>query len=796
MLHGPAGAGKTTLTAVWARTCGLSVTWVDAHPGDDLTHLTGNTGNADTVEAGRGTPRLLVVDGAERLSPEVVTALGRYIDEHEAVRAVLTTRTHTTIQLLGLATDAELHVIGPADLRLDLDEIAEALPGRPSEEHARLLDVSDGLVVAIRAALDSVPTRLPDRFRRDLVRDLDDQPAELRQALLRLGVIGEMDRTSADALAISWRWIEQAERTGLGSLDQEWFTLSGFGRQVLDPLVASEVSEATRAHWIGVAVRSSLAQHRPVVALRLALAIGDHALASDVAISSCIELLEHHEEAYRLLSGMRVTTFTRFPALVVLFALLSNMSPATRSRALEIFGATALRLRIRPGAGCMRDRAIYRAFEASALRVTPLAERSLPLVRRALTDLDELPAADFRAAGRLGPTLYTHLGISAMYCGDTRLAARCFEDAHAKHIEAGYADACDPLSLRGGLCALLGEVTTARRLLAAAEEAPWPEGWRTSSPADFLELGHAVVALEDGDPEAAQRHLDAVGPFEELVEHWPVFAMVQAWHDASVGDPHGGLARMQAIAHRRRTSPTTTFARGIVDATEAELRLLSGNLTAARRLAVGAAKHTSYGAIVLARIQIAHRETAAALSTLGRVLAGRHLSPRLAVEAGRLVACACLGTGHQRDGDAAVAYLSELAISSGMRALMTPLTVTERDLLLDSAERLGREEIVQALMTAQIIGPLARPVEVAPLTERELIVLNALYDMSSTAQIAGKLHVSPNTVKTQLRSLYRKLGVSSREAALTRAAALGLPRTGPQVPGVRPPDLDDVSMTG
>ena len=35
--------------------------------------------------------------------------------------------------------------------------------------------------------------------------------------------------------------------------------------------------------------------------------------------------------------------------------------------------------------------------------------------------------------------------------------------------------------------------------------------------------------------------------------------------------------------------------------------------------------------------------------------------------------------------------------------------------------------------------------------------------------IARELYVSLNTVKTHIRSIYRKLGVSSREAALERA---------------------------
>jgi LuxR family maltose regulon positive regulatory protein len=44
----------------------------------------------------------------------------------------------------------------------------------------------------------------------------------------------------------------------------------------------------------------------------------------------------------------------------------------------------------------------------------------------------------------------------------------------------------------------------------------------------------------------------------------------------------------------------------------------------------------------------------------------------------------------------------------------------------------------------------------------------------SFREIAERLFVSRNTVKTQAISIYRKLGVSSRAEAIDRAAELGL----------------------
>ena len=60
------------------------------------------------------------------------------------------------------------------------------------------------------------------------------------------------------------------------------------------------------------------------------------------------------------------------------------------------------------------------------------------------------------------------------------------------------------------------------------------------------------------------------------------------------------------------------------------------------------------------------------------------------------------------------------------------------------------------------------------LTERERVVLQALVEGGSHTEIAQRLFVSPNTVKSQLRSLYRKLDVTRREEVLSAAYAQGL----------------------
>ncbi|MGH2921136.1 MAG: LuxR C-terminal-related transcriptional regulator, partial [Gaiellaceae bacterium] len=59
-------------------------------------------------------------------------------------------------------------------------------------------------------------------------------------------------------------------------------------------------------------------------------------------------------------------------------------------------------------------------------------------------------------------------------------------------------------------------------------------------------------------------------------------------------------------------------------------------------------------------------------------------------------------------------------------------------------------------------------------TDAELAVLRLLATDLSTREIGGELFLSPNTVRSHTRALYRKLGVNSRAEAVARASTLGL----------------------
>lgn len=113
---------------------------------------------------------------------------------------------------------------------------------------------------------------------------------------------------------------------------------------------------------------------------------------------------------------------------------------------------------------------------------------------------------------------------------------------------------------------------------------------------------------------------------------------------------------------------------------------------------------------------------------------------------------------------------------------------TDRATLFDTIRAAARgEALLQPEMLARVLGLPAAPAAAAPsptttaqparpgpdLSEREREVLFAVARGARSKEIAVQLHISERTVKAHLASIYNKLGVDSRAAAIAVAAQRG-----------------------
>lgn len=120
--------------------------------------------------------------------------------------------------------------------------------------------------------------------------------------------------------------------------------------------------------------------------------------------------------------------------------------------------------------------------------------------------------------------------------------------------------------------------------------------------------------------------------------------------------------------------------------------------------------------------------------------------------------------------DRALHAIARTGVRSPLRHIPAPvlLRISQRAL-----ERPQSDE-VRRVLDLVIQGTDEMVPGIEPLSERERLVLVYVERRLTVAQIAAEMFISPNTVKTHLRRLYRKLGVTTRDEAIRKARSLGL----------------------
>ncbi|MGP6170821.1 LuxR C-terminal-related transcriptional regulator [Microbacterium sp. A204] len=721
VLVGPVGTGKTMLLRQWA-TRHPNVAWAAPHSIPDPTGDVLMIDDADALtetdwarvgELRRSRRRLVIRAAAHSRSAVPTGERAEFIAE---------------LAFTDQETQAYLSMRGSP---LDARAVQLATRGLPSAVGAvaALKTVRDDIVQALLAELPPGPLSSPH--------------ATLAMPEVLTGEVVAGLGGPADFIA-------ECERAGLG----EWVADAGHPlflltapvraatRKVHPQQNAQTVREDAaqtllgQGAWYGALIEGAAAASLPVI---------DGALRG-----GGIPLLQAHGASIMiLLRSIHLWELRRWPIIAMAQALIYNARHEHRMRAVELMGIALIGARTAPPGSA--DRALLRVIESVLQRLLGIGDGGAKSARAAASILSELPADEYRAIEGLLGDLHTHCAISLMYAGHLDEAAAEFERALSNAGRPGI-----QLISLGGVAvvhALAGDLGSAQRWVDTALEHAWADDILNEYAGSLLRMAQAKIQIEHGELDRAEAALDSVWPIIDTIEHWPLLAHLRAQIDICRGEADAGLERFRAL-RRSRGSRTTRPQTRLLDLTDSSLALAAGDLASARKL-TARADDAAPVAIGAARALVFDGLHERALQMLGTIAAE---TPGARAQIAVLDAIVLRRLG--RPVEAAVAARRAGTIA-GTYGLTTPF-------LLTSVE--DRE-----LFDLDVPWPaLDARGSVPQLTAREHVILAELIETANVNKIAARLHVSANTVKSQRRSLYRKLGAASREEALAIALGHGL----------------------
>jgi LuxR family transcriptional regulator, maltose regulon positive regulatory protein len=726
----------------------------------------------------------------------------------DAVRVVLLSRSDPALSLHRLRVSSELTEIRQAALAFDRTEAVDLLAQHEvaleDAEVDLLLERTEGWAVGLRLAALSLEGRGGDQrgaavaaFAGDnravadyLVAEvLDRVPAELRRFLLLTSVVDRVDGALAEHLTGTTGGaaaLERLERDGvpLVPLDehQQWYRYHRLVQDVCrhrllveDPDLVPQLHVAA-AQWL-----AGTGEHEE--ALRHALVARDWTLVGRLSVTHAGPLVFGHagRTVRAVLSEIPddVASGDPWVAAARALALHDQGRPDRLTEQLELAEAMSGEL---PGPDALLVGLVLALLRASAAR--------------ARYDVD-LAAVESRRAGELAAALSIHvdqaravpalaayaahadtlLGKSLVWQGD-------FADAEVhlrRAVAAAPPERPDPvdsgilarayLSL---VLAMAGSTHEAGDLAEGALSLGRAAGWSDDVQSTAAWLALVLVRLQRSDRDGCSAALDAAALVlerrpDQLLDagRWLATArfLAEDGRDARSRDILADVRRILADL------PHNGFLSGWHQLVAAEVELAAGRPAEARKL-------IEEDPVV--------RGTPAARIVRGQALVDQGLSDEALAEVEplvdylegglrsvqALVICAQAHDLARRDAKALQCLIDALAQAVPDDYLRPVYRNRIKLLPLLRRYRLSGAPHFEVVATVLALDDNNghRPIE--NLTDRELAVLQLLPSMMSNEEIAAELFVSVNTVKVHLKSLYRKLGVSSRREAVLTGAGL------------------------
>jgi LuxR family transcriptional regulator, maltose regulon positive regulatory protein len=822
----PAGSGKTLLLADWVRQSEHPPTaWVSLDADDDdprrlwsavltavmalpstspggglqrVADLVQEPRAEDLVEEladaldGLDPPVRVVLDDVHELSGRTVLRdLTRLIRRRPAgLRLVLASRTDPPIAVPRLRLEGRLHDLRADVLRFTIDDTDAMLRAmgitltapQVAVLHARTEGWAAGLrlaAIALRST-DDVDAFLTS-FSGDersiaeylTVEILDGLSSDSQDFLRRVSVCSPLPaavaavlsgREDADqVLDVLCHETSLVERTSPGN-----YRIHPLLRSYLTADLARQRPE-THRHLHAVAARWWSAEDDPVHALRHAERAGDPALVAELVHTWGVALFLGGDlgPLRRALAAVGASARQADPWLALLAAITHLDARALPAAAVELENA----------------RSAWPDAPSASLDTLRASTELLALTQGLATEaFPHAPDGAEQTVPALEALLHASRG-TAQFANpegvDGRLAREELEQALelARAHDLGYLEV-QSLYILAHVAAVRGDLREMRAMAeqavaAAARRGRHPAGWSAGS-AGLL----AYSELLAGRPAAAAAQADeALGTWDLLPPE--AAYMLHAVHGAAVADQGrrpAGLAEMRAARVEFGETPAAPATFAALALLEHRAALMTGNGGATAEVAgwLGARLGTT-GETLLLR---AWTDAAAGRHDAARVIAGHALEPDLPrllpqtrIEARLVEAEAALHAGELGTGRAALetalAEAAPLAVARPF-ALAGPCSQDELTTMV------GPDATDPFAVQVRLARAAAVPDIAVPLSERELAVLALLPSLLSAREIASEFTVSVNTVKSHIRSIYAKLGVSTRREAVQQAQDRGL----------------------
>ena len=350
---------------------------------------------------------------------------------------------------------------------------------------------------------------------------------------------------------------------------------------------------------------------------------------------------------------------------------------------------------------------------------------------------------------------------------------------------------------RSLMLTLDGRLGDARAELDMATELGTPLQWLDAPCASPLHVARALLAVESADLEIAN---ESMARAKKLAEMHAIVAYGDAELSLATSTPAAGLEVIYALATQYAVPgvssypgqrPISPLVQRLL--TEVQVKLLAKMGLVDEALVTLEAGQNAYAVngghasrpdctnSVRALISVATGDAKAALAVLEPCLALGARHPRRTF-ADVLVLAALAEFQLGRTADASEHFHHAVSVAHVLgtyRPFLAPPRTSVIQLLslsrITAPSAVARERCdALARLFSALAGTSPDDATVAvALTARERDVLVAMFADLSASEIAQRLHVSRNTIKSQMRSIYRKLDVTTRADALRRAVVIG-----------------------